>query len=303
MSEPILVIMAAGMGNRYGGLKQIEPMTEAGEIIIDFSLYDAMLAGFKKAVFIIKREMEDDMRRLIDARSGRQIETEFVFQDMNNLPDGLTVPEGRLKPLGTSHAIWCARNAVDAPFAVINADDYYGPEAFRMIYGYLKTVNAREAKYAMVSYALGNTLSDSGSVTRGVCEVGSDGMLLSVRECKKISRINGAIEYAGESGVEQLSETCPVSMNFWGLTPVVFEQLDKLFPDFVNGELSRDPLSAEYLLPTTIDRLLRNGDVTVRALPCSAKWHGITYQEDKPRVRDALSALKSVGAYPARVWG
>jgi NDP-sugar pyrophosphorylase family protein len=296
--------MAAGMGSRYGGLKQLEPMTEAGEILLDFSLYDALRAGFKDAVFIIKREMESDMRRLIDAGAGRHMGVTYVHQDMGDVPQGMAVPPGRTKPLGTGHAIWSARNAVKAPFAAVNADDYYGMGTFKAIYEFLKTASPGKAQYALEAYKLGNTLSDSGAVTRGVCEIGEDGYLKSVRECKGVTRRGGGIVYRREGGAEEtLQPGSPVSMNFWGLTPAVFGQLEELFGEFAEGALKQDPLNAEYLLPEAMDALVKRGAATVRALPCEAKWHGVTYREDRVGVSAALHGLKRAGAYPRAVWG
>jgi NDP-sugar pyrophosphorylase family protein len=304
MAEPILVIMAAGMGKRYGGLKQIEPITAVGEIIIDFSLYDAFQAGFRRAVFIIKREMEADVRRLIDGRAGSKFEVSYVFQDMDELPEGARISVNREKPWGTSHAVWCARNAIDAPFAVINADDYYGLEAFKLIFDYLKSVDPNSQDYAMVSYLLGKTLTDSGAVTRGICEVVSDGMLISVTERKKIMRRDEVICYADERDEwQQLGEDTPASMNFWGRTPAVFDELERRFHIFLDLAGRSGTLdSSEYLLPTTVNNMLRDGSARVRVFPCSARWHGVTYPEDKTSVSAALERLKLEGRYPERLW-
>jgi NDP-sugar pyrophosphorylase family protein len=304
MESPAVVVMAAGLGSRYGGLKQLEPVTEAGELMLDFSLYDARRAGFKEAVFVIKREMEDDMRRLVDAGAGRHMGVSYAYQDMGDVPGGLSVPGGRDKPLGTGHAIWCARHAVGGPFAVVNADDYYGMGTFKAVRVFLDTVGPGDARYALVAYRLGNTLSESGAVTRGACEVGEDGYVKGVRECRGVERRGGGIAFRAETGaMEALMPDNPVSMNFWGLTPAIFGQLEGLFGQFSENALKQDPMGAEFLLPEAIDALVKRGAATVRALPCDAKWHGVTYREDKKGVAAALQGLKHAGAYPHALWG
>jgi NDP-sugar pyrophosphorylase family protein len=296
--------MAAGMGRRYGGLKQIEPITAAGEIIIDFSLYDAYEAGFRRAVFVIKREMEPDVRRLIEGRSDGRFEISYVFQTANEMPDSTPLKFRREKPWGTGHAVWCARNTIDAPFAVINADDYYGPEAFRVIYDFLKRSEPGNNSFAMVSYLLGNTLTDNGAVTRGVCEIRADGFLKSVTERKKIIRRGGTAFYEDGGEWIALADDTPVSMNFWGFKPAIFRELERRFPEFAVEALRGGVIGdAEFLLPTAVNDMLNGGCADVHAFPCRGRWHGVTFPEDKAAVSGALEALKRDGVYPMRLWG
>jgi NDP-sugar pyrophosphorylase family protein len=304
MADPILVVMAAGMGSRYGGLKQIDPITEQGEIIIDFSLYDARMAGFEKVVFIIKHEIEEDVRRVIDAGAGKHLDVEYVFQELDDLPAGFSVPEGRVKPWGTCHAILAARKAVDGPFAVINADDFYGAHAFQLIYDHLTTARDDDKeRYAMVGYQLRNTLSETGYVTRGVCVKDAAGYLTGVDERMKIRRIARGIAYTedDEHWIE-LPEDATVSMNLWGFTPSFLKELEDGFPVFLEDALRRNPLKGEYLLPTKVDELIRSGRATVKVLETDERWYGVTYREDKAFVSDALQALKDKGYYPDKLW-
>jgi dTDP-glucose pyrophosphorylase len=302
--EPALVIMAAGMGSRYGGLKQIDPVTDEGEIIIDFSLYDAWKAGFREAVFVIKEEMEADVRRLIDGRAGKYLNASYAFQRMDDLPAGLSVPEGRVKPWGTSHAVWSARDSIGGrPFAVINADDYYGAGAFLSMYDFLSGADADAELHAMVGYVLENTLTDSGTVARGVCEVDGGGFLTQVTERKRVMRRDGGVCYEDADGQwRPLSDGATVSMNFWGLMPGVMREIEEGFPAFALGALAGDPEGAEYLLPVTVDSMLREGRARVRVLPSGDRWHGVTYKDDKHAVRTAMRSLKRGGIYPERLW-
>jgi hypothetical protein len=295
--------MAAGMGSRYGGLKQIDPMTDEGEIIIDFSLYDAHRAGFEEAVFIIRRGMEGDLRDIIDGRAGRFIGARYVVQEQGDLPSGISAPGGRDKPWGTCHAVWSARGAVDGPFAVINADDYYGADAFRLMYGFLSETDARSRGYAMVGYVLDNTLTDSGAVARGVCEVGADGFLTGVTERKKIMRRDGTIRYEADGGLWlPVSGDSVASMNFWGLTPAIMDDIEEGFAPFFEQIPAGGAAGAEYLLPTTIDSLLHAGRASVKVLASADRWYGVTYREDKPAVSAAMRKLKERGAYPKKLW-
>jgi hypothetical protein len=296
--------MAAGMGSRYGGLKQIDPMTDEGEIIIDFSLYDALVAGFEEAVFIIRQGMESDLRGLIDGRAGRYMDARYVVQRPDDLPRGIVPPAGREKPWGTCHAVWSAREAIKGPFAVINADDYYGGDAFRLMYGFLSGAYAGERRYAMVGYVLDNTLTDSGSVARGVCEVGADGYLTGVTERKKIMRRDGGICYEAPGGAWlPVRGDSVVSMNFWGLTPAIMEDIEAGFAPFFAQLPPEGAAGAEYLLPTEIDSLLRAGRASVKVLPSGERWYGVTYREDKPAVSAAMRKLKETGAYPRVLFG
>ena len=274
-----LVIMAAGMGSRFGGLKQIEPIDEYGNFIIDYSIYDAIREGFTKVVFIIKKENYDVFRETVGARAEKHIEVEYVFQELDALPEGYSVPEGREKPWGTGHAILCAKDKVDENFAIINADDFYGRDAYRVISEFLKK-NTDESKYAMAGYKIRNTLTENGSVKRGVCKA-KDGYLTQLIE-SVIDRKDGKlIATPLEDGNEfEVSEDDLVSMNMFGFTPKLFEYLSTGFPKFLD-EHKDNPLKCEYLIPTVVFNHIERGDITVEVLKTDAVWQGITYREDK----------------------
>lgn len=302
MKEPVLVIMAAGMGSRYGGLKQIDPITIEGEIIIDFSIYDAIRAGFKKAVLIIKGQHEQDFRDVIGNRLADFIEVEYVHQELDYLPEGYSVPEGREKPWGTTHAIWCCKNIVDAPFVVLNADDYYGPEAFEHMYKHLcKVQGSSEPDYAMVGYILDNTLTDNGHVTRGICQI-KDGYLTEIVERKQIERQAGVVRYLDGDQWVDVDANGLVSMNMWGLTPEIFAELEDELKDFLDQDVVKDRYKSECLIPTTIGELIQKGVARVKVYSSHDTWQGVTYKEDKPGVREALEKLKKEGLYPKRLW-
>ena len=310
MREPVLVIMAAGMGSRFGGLKQIEPVGSGGEIILDFSLYDAMMAGFKKAVFIIKRENEADFRALIDERAGKYMEIEYAYQDITDIPAGYEVPEGRVKPWGTGHAVMAARHAVDGPFVVINADDYYGPGAFQSIYEFLENAeDDADGKYhyAMVGYQVEKTMTENGHVSRGVCQTSADGKLAEITERTKIQWQDGNIVFedadaADGSGWTQLEPGTTVSMNFWGFTPSMLREMEARFPAFLDQALAEHPMKGEYFLPGVVDRLIQEGKADVRVLKSLDRWYGVTYKEDKESVVDAIQSMKDKGEYPDKLW-
>ena len=310
MREPVLVIMAAGMGSRFGGLKQIEPVGSGGEIILDFSLYDAMMAGFKKAVFIIKRENESDFRALIDERAGKYMEIEYAYQDITDIPDGYEVPEGRVKPWGTGHAVMAARHAVDGPFVVINADDYYGPGAFQSIYEFLENAeDDAEGKYhyAMVGYQVENTMTENGYVSRGVCQTSPEGKLTEITERTKIQWQDGKIvfedaEAEDGSGWTQLAPGTVVSMNFWGFTSSMLREMESRFPAFLDRALAENPMKGEYFLPGVVDQLIQEGKADVRVLKSLDRWYGVTYKEDKESVVDAIQSMKDKGEYPDKLW-
>lgn len=305
MNKPILIIMAAGMGSRYGGLKQIDPVSDQGEIILDFSLYDAMMAGFEKVVFIIKRENEKDFRALIDDRAGKHLQVEYAFQELTDLPEGYGVPAERVKPWGTCHAVLSARKFIDGPFAVINADDYYGPGAFPSIYDYLeKAVDDEKYRYCMVGYLLENTLTENGHVARGVCEVSEDGQLSDIVERTKIMRRDGGIAFSEDDGVTwtDLEEGTTVSMNFWGFTRSFVEEMQARFPAFLDKALAENPLKGEYFLPGVVDQLIKEDKASVKVLKSADKWYGVTYKEDKQSVVDALQSMKDKGLYPEKLW-
>ncbi len=305
MNKPVLVIMAAGMGSRYGGLKQIDPVSDKGEIILDFSLYDAMMAGFEKVIFIIKEENEKDFRELIDSRAGKQLKVEYAFQKLDDIPKGYQVPKERVKPWGTCHAVLSARHLINGPFAVINADDYYGPGAFQTMYEFLeKTQDDEKYRYSMIGYQLENTLTENGHVARGVCTVSSEGMLTDIVERTKIMRRDGKIMFTEdeEKTWEELEEKTPVSMNFWGFTKSFIDEMESRFPAFLNKTLKENPLKGEYFLPGVVDQLISEEKATVKVLKSADKWYGVTYKEDKEGVVDALQSMKDKGLYPEKLW-
>ncbi|MDO4833422.1 MAG: sugar phosphate nucleotidyltransferase [Bacillota bacterium] len=306
MSKPALVIMAAGMGSRYGGLKQVDKITEAGEIILDFSLYDAMMAGFDRAVFVIREEHRDIFREIVDERAGRFMKIEYAYQDLEDIPEGCEIPAGREKPWGTSHAIYACRKLIDGPFLVINADDYYGPGGFVSVYEYLENAKADGAVYdfCMAGYKLENTITENGHVTRGVCEVDDEGFLKDIVERFKIQRKGGDICYYDEDGDKwvPLPEGTQVSMNFWGFTRGFIDETRNRIENFFRNEVPANPMKAEFLLPRTVDELIKEGRAKVRVLPCHDKWCGVTYKEDKQGVMDELQARKDKGEYPEKLW-
>ena len=299
--EPVLVIMAAGMGSRYGGLKQMDKITSAGEIILDFSLYDAYMAGFKKAVIIIKEENEADFRALMDNKAARFMDVEYAFQKIDDIPDGFEIPEGRVKPWGTGHAVLAARKLINGPFAVINADDYYGPGAFNTIYEFLEKGSD---EFAMVAYNVENTITENGHVSRGVCVKNEEGYLADITERTKIMRVDGDIAYEDADAWVKLPEGTPVSMNFWGFTGGFMKELENRFPAFLErNKTSENPQKGEYFLPFVVDDLIREGKAKVRVLGTSDKWYGVTYKEDKESVTSALESFKDNGIYPPVLFG
>ncbi len=303
--EPILVIMAAGMGSRFGGLKQIEPISDKGETILDFSLYDAFMAGFKKAIFVIKREKEEDFRKLIDNGAAKYMEVDYAFQQLNDLPDGYSVPEGREKPWGTAHAVMAARHLADGPIAVINADDYYGPGAFQTIYDFLEgACDGEKYSYCMVGYDIENTLTENGFVSRGVCKTSGQGFLTEITERTKIQWKDGEIVYTEDDGKtwKNLAKGTTVSMNFWGFTPSMMKEMEAGFPAALDKILAENPLKGEYFLPGVVDRLLREGKAEVKVLKSRDRWYGVTYKEDKESVVSALQSMKDKGEYPDKLW-
>ena len=301
--KPVLVVMAAGMGSRYGGLKQIDPVGSCGEAILDFSLFDAYEAGFETAVIIIKSAIEKDFREMVGKRLEKcPMEIRYAFQEMEKIPEGFSVPEGRVKPFGTSHAVLCAKKEIDgAPFAVINSDDYYGKDAFKVIYDYL--ANTEDGQFCMVGYLLGNTVTDHGSVARGVCTVGTDGNLADIVERLRIEKYEGGIHFTEDGETwEDLTADTIVSMNMWGLTPKFLDYLEEKSPEFLATQVPANPMKAEYLLPRSVDAMLKEGIATVKVLKSADKWYGVTYAEDKPVVVAALAALTNQGKYPDGLW-
>lgn len=302
MKQPVLVVMAAGMGSRYGGLKQIDPVDKEGHIIMDFSVYDAVKAGFKKVIFIIKKENEADFKAAIGDRLSKHLDVTYVFQDLKNLPEGYEVPEGRVKPWGTGHAVLSCIDEIDEPFAVINADDYYGANAFRMAYDFL-TQNQDEDgiyRYMMVGYKLENTLTENGHVARGVCVTDEEGHLQKIHERTHIERHEGNVAYTEDEGKTwtALPQDSTVSMNMWGFSESILKELKARFPKFLEENLPVNPMKCEYFLPFVVDELLGENKATVKVLKSMDKWYGVTYKEDKPVVVAAIQRMKDEGLYP-----
>ena len=303
MQKPTLVVMAAGMGSRYGGLKQIDPVGNHGEVIMDYSLYDAMQAGFEKVVFIINRRIEQEFYDVIGRRAEKHMDVHYVFQQPDAmLPKGFSVPSERVKPWGTAHAILCCKDVVHEPFAAINADDYYGKHAFSVLYDYLATAkDGEKADYSMVGYLAKNTLTEFGSVARGVCEVSAQNELVDIVERLKIFKMTEGPAYTEDDGKTfvHFSGDTLVSMNFFGFTPSLFAELETQFPVFLKNAMANNPLKAEFLIPQEVGRLLRENKARVRVLSSPDRWYGVTYQEDKPLVQKALRELTSAGVYPS----
>ena len=302
MNKPVLVVMAAGMGSRYGGLKQVDPVGNHGQLIIDYSIYDARRAGFETVVFIIKHEIEDTFKAAIGDRLSKVIDVKYAFQELSDLPEGYAVPEGRVKPWGTAHAILAARRVVDGPFAVVNADDCYGPEGFREIYQYLESHPDRPGcyEYAMVGYQLGNTVTEHGHVARGICEEDREGYLLRVTEHTHIEKDGADARFTEDGGAtwHRLPGSTVVSMNLWGFTRSFLDEVQA----FLDRALAQDPLKAEYFLPGVVTQLLEEGKARVKVLRSSDKWYGVTYKEDKPQVVRAIAEKTAAGLYPDRLW-
>ena len=301
--KPVLVVMAAGMGSRYGGLKQIDPVGSHGEAILDYSLFDAHEAGFKKAVIIIKNAIRQDFMDTVGKRLEKcPMEIVYAYQETDMLPEGFSLPEGRVKPWGTGHAVLCAAEAIgNAPFAVINADDYYGKSAYRSIFTYL----SQEKDCCMVGYRLDKTVSDHGFVSRGVCSVDANGKLIGIMERTRVERRDGGIAYTedgGESWTELPPDT-PVSMNMLGFRPEFLDILKREFPSFLATKAVENPLKAEFFLPMVVEIMLHNKENTVQVLSSADQWYGVTYAEDKPAVMQALAAMAAEGKYPtAGLW-
>ena len=305
MSDPVLVIMAAGMGSRYGGLKQIDPVGVCGEKIIDFSLFDARRAGFRKALFIIKEELLPDFQEAVFQKASRYMEIQWVFQKLTDVPEGATVPEGRVKPWGTGHAaLTAARVLGDTPYAVINADDFYGREAFEKIYRFLK--NARDGAkldFAMVGYYLRNTVTENGYVSRGVCQI-ENGLLQSITERTHIEKRDQGIAFTEDNGATwtPLAQDAVVSMNLWGFTPGFTAALETDFLRFFQEDVPKNPEKAEFFLPFVVNDLLARNKAQVTVLSSADKWYGVTYKEDKETVMGAIRAMTERGEYPAPLW-
>ena len=301
MNKPVLVIMAAGMGSRYGGMKQIDPVDDQGHIIMDFSIYDAKEAGFEKVVFIIKEENLEDFKQVIGNRVAEKMEVAYVFQKLENLPEGFEVPEGRVKPWGTGHAVLSAIDVIDGPFAVINADDYYGRQAFKEIYDFLSTHEDDDKyRYTMVGYVLENTLTDNGHVARGVCVTDENGYLTGINERTHIEKRDGGAAYTEDDGKTwaELPMDAVVSMNMWGFSRSLLDELKAEFPAFLKENIPVNPLKCEYFLPTVVNNLIDQERATVTVLKSLDRWFGGTYKEDKPVVVAAIRKMEEDGKYP-----
>jgi NDP-sugar pyrophosphorylase family protein len=304
MNKPVLVIMAAGMGSRYGGLKQLDPVGNHGQLIIDYSIFDARRAGFETVVFVIKPEIEVDFKAAIGDRVSKVMDVKYAYQLKEDLPEGYSVPAGRTKPWGTAHAALAARNIVDGPFAVINADDYYGPEAYQEIYNYLSTHSDGDMyEYVMVGYLLKNTVTENGAVARGVCEETADHYLTRVTERTKIEKGEPPrfTEDDGRTWTDLSADTI-VSMNMWGFTRSFLDEALARFPAFLDKTLAVNPEKGEYFLPTVVSQLIDEGKARVKVLRSEDKWYGVTYREDKPTVVAAITEKTAAGLYPDRLW-
>jgi dTDP-glucose pyrophosphorylase len=306
MKKAALVILAAGIGSRFGGgIKQLEPVGPNGEIIMDYSIHDAIEAGFSKVVFIIRRDLDEDFRRIIGDRISKVVEVAYAYQAMDDLPEGFSVPEGRKKPWGTGQAVLAARDVISEPFAVINADDYYGPSGFVSVYEYLtEHEDTDQYQYCMAGYILSNTITENGHVARGVCEMDEDGYLKEITERTKIQRQPEGICYTEDDGASWhvLEEDTLVSMNFWGFTESMIAELKAGIDEFFEVEVPKNPMKSEYLLPRTVDKLIKGGKARVKVLPCHDKWCGVTYKEDWQTVHDELQSKKDKGEYPEKLW-
>ena len=302
MKKPVLVIMAAGMGSRYGGLKQIDPVDPEGHIIMDFSIYDAQRAGFEEVVFVIRRENEQLFREAIGDRVSRKMKVSYAFQELSDLPEGFQVPEGRTKPWGTGHAVLSAAAVTDGPFAVINADDYYGEQAFRLIYDYLMNMQEKDwhDRYVMVGYLLKNTLTENGSVSRGICTTSPDGYLETIVERTRIIRTPEGAAFSEDEGASwtAVDPDSIVSMNVWGFPADFMKELKERFPAFLKENLEKNPLKCEIYLPFVVNDLLKEGKARVQVLTTPDLWHGITYHQDKADFEQAVQELKNKGVYP-----
>ncbi len=303
MLDTSLVVMAAGIGSRYGGgIKQLEQVGPSGEIIMDYSIYDAMEAGFNKVVFIIRKDLEKDFKEIIGNRMEKHVHVEYVYQEMDALPEGFTKPADRTKPWGTGHAVLCCKDLVKEPFAVINADDYYGKEGFRKIYAYLNSEHQAPGDYCMAGFILGNTLSENGAVTRGVCKIGEDGKLTEITETSGIVSMGDYAAAKDSAGAEfKIDLNSAVSMNMWGFRPDLFDKLQAGFIEFLS-KLPENEIKKEYLLPEYIGNLVKRGEASVKVLKTADHWFGVTYKEDKEKVVRSVRALVDQGIYPAKLF-
>lgn len=308
MGNATLVVMAAGIGSRFGGgIKQLEPMGPSGEIIMDYSIHDAKEAGFNKVVFIIRKDLEKDFKEIIGNRIEKVIDVDYAFQEIDNLPEGFSAPADRKKPWGTGQAILSCKGVVKEPFVVINADDYYGKTGFKKIYEYLMNAKSKEENgtydFCMAGFILGNTLSENGTVTRGICQPDEEECLTTVVETGGLQEVEGGkIAYEDNGADLEITKESLVSMNMWGFTPDFIEELDKGFKEFL-ATVPEGDIKKEYLLPAVVDNLIKSGDAKVKILPTEDKWFGVTYKEDKPAVVEAFKDLIARGVYKEDLWG
>lgn len=299
--KPTLFVLAAGMGSRYGGLKQLDGVGPSGETIMDYSIYDAVHAGFGKLVFVIRKSFEKDFREKIVKKYEHKIPVELVFQDLDNLPEGFSVPEGREKPWGTNHAVMMGKDVIHEPFAVINADDFYGRESYKVLADYLSELDNTRNQYCMIGYRVGNTLSESGTVARGICETDAEGNLTGVVERTQVMRIDGEVKYKDENDQWiSIPDNTPVSMNMWGFTPDYFEHSEKYFVEFLKKNIQNP--KAEFFIPLVVNELIVNNTAKVKVLDTPSKWFGVTYAEDRPGVVAKLQQLVDDGVYPSPLW-
>jgi len=299
--KPTLFVLAAGMGSRYGGLKQLDGLGPNGETIMDYSIFDAIRGGFGKIVFVIRKDFEKDFREKIISKYENHIPVEVVFQDLNDLPAGFTCPEERVKPWGTNHAVLMGKKVINEPFAVINADDFYGRDSFAVLGAALSEMNGKKNDYCMVGYRVGNTLSESGSVARGVCSTDKDGYLTTVVERTAIERIDGKVSFKDENNeLVTIADNTPVSMNMWGFTPDYFEYSESFFADFLKENISN--LKCEYFIPLMVNKLINDKTARVKVLDTTSKWFGVTYAADRQSVVDKIQALVDAGEYPDKLF-
>jgi hypothetical protein len=301
MTKPTLLVMAAGMGSRYGGLKQIDPMGPHGETILDYSVFDALRAGFGKVVFIIRPDFEQAFRENITVKFNDRIDVDYAFQTLDKLPAGFSIPPGREKPWGTTHAILCARETISEPFAVINADDFYGRHSFEVLCQHLRQLPSDSNAYAMVGFTLKNTLSDNGTVARGVCKTDSSGYLQEIQELTKIEKTPTGARHLSEDGnALELTGDEPVSMNMWGFSPHLFGQINGLFEEFLKTQGAE--LKSECYIPLSVGELVRRQEATCKVIPTTSPWFGVTYREDKPKVQASIATMTAAGEYPDSLW-
>lgn len=303
--KPTLFLLAAGMGSRYGGLKQLDTLGPHGETIMDYSIYDAINAGFGKLVFVIRKDFEDDFRRIVLSKYEGHIPCELVFQALDALPEGFTCPEGRTKPWGTNHALMMGESVINEPFAVINCDDFYDRDSFQVMGKWLSELpEGSTGKYSMVGFRVGNTLSDSGTVSRGVCSNNEQHLLTSVVERTKIQRFDGVVKYLGEDGETWVAipDNTPVSMNFWGFTPDYFKHSNEFFKEFLSDPKNMENPKSEFFIPLMVDKLINDGTATCEVLDTTSKWFGVTYPEDRPSVVEKFQKLHDEGVYPDKMF-